>query len=104
MPVVYSAKNSGVGSFHEYQVGTYIMEGLHNVVGNVRNSVAIDPADANRDRNVYTLVPAIIHNDPTNGPRVEAVELYSRPGSELHPTVQNGKVSMDTGPENSDKL
>ena len=104
VPVVYSAKNSGVGSFHRYKVSTYVIRGNHSVVpkGDSAEMIAVDAVNANRDDNVYTFVPAVIHIT-SEGARIEAVELYSRRGSELRPTVQNGRVSMDTGEENSGK-
>lgn len=105
VPVVYSAKNSGVGSFYRYKVSTYVIRGNHRVVPKDDSGVEmvhVDAVDANRDEHVYTFVPAVIHITP-EGASIEAVELYSRLGSELRPTVRNGKVSMDTGEENSGK-
>ncbi len=105
VPVVYSAKNSGVGSFYRYKVGVCVIPGLLETVDpdNIpRGSIVIEPAEANKDDNVYTMVPAIIHNGP-DGPKVEAVELYSARRSELRPTVHGGVVCMDNGPENADK-
>jgi hypothetical protein len=104
VPVVYSAKNSGTGSFHRYGVSTYVIRGNHSVVptNDSAEMIAVDAVNANRDDNVYTFVPAVIHIS-AEGARIEAVELYSRRGSELRPTVKNGKVSMDSGEENSDK-
>ena len=104
VPVVYSAKNSGVGSFYRYKVATHVIRGNHAVVpqGNSAEMISVDAVNANRDDNVYTFVPAVIHIS-AEGARIEAVELYSRRGSELRPTVKNGKVSMDSGEENSSK-
>lgn len=104
VPVVYSAKNSGTGSFRRYRVSTYVIRGGHQVVPTNPDTemVAVDAVDANRDDHVYTFVPAVIHNGP-EGARIEAVELYSGPNSELRPTVTNGVVSMDSGEENSSK-
>ena len=104
VPVVYSAKNSGTGSFHRYRVSTYVIRGTHREVprNNSAEMVHVDAVDANRDDHVYTFVPAVIHISP-EGARIEAVELYSRRNSELRPTVKNGKVSMDAGEENSGK-
>jgi tellurite resistance protein TerA len=64
--------------------------------------VAVEAVNANRDDNVYTFVPAVIHIG-REGARIEAVELYSRRGSELRPTVSGGVVTMDSGEENSNK-
>lgn len=100
--VVYSAKNSGVGSFHDYRVSTYVAEGLHQDVPTSGTRVSIEAADANRDEYVYTLVPVVIHNTPA-GPVVEAVELYSKPHSEQRPVLRDGRVTMDEGPENAKK-
>lgn len=104
VPVVYSAKNSGTGSFHRYGVSTYVIRGNHSVVpkDNSAEMVAVEAVNANRDEHVYTFVPAVIHIT-AEGARIEAVELYSARGSEFRPTVKNGKVSMDTGEENSGK-
>ncbi len=103
VPVVYSAKNSGTGSFYRYQVSTYVIPGEHQVVPtNHPDMIAVEAVNANRDDNVYTFVPAVIHNG-RDGAKLEGVELYSRRNSERRPTVRNGQVSMDTGEENSNK-
>jgi len=104
VPVVYSAKNSGKGSFHRYGVSTYVIRGNHSVVptNDSAEMVAVEAVNANRDDSVYTFVPAIIHISP-EGARIEAVELYSGRNSEKRPTVRGGKVSMDAGEENSNK-
>jgi hypothetical protein len=104
VPVVYSAKNSGTGSFHRYQVSTYVVRGIHDAVPKDGNTemVAVEAVNANRDDSVYTFVPAVIHIG-REGATIEAVELYSRRGSELRPTVSNGAVTMDSGEENSSK-
>lgn len=104
VPVVYSAKNSGTGSFHRYKVSTYVVRGKHTNVPRDGSAemVQVEAVDANRDDNVYTFVPAIITSGP-EGASIEAVELYSRRSSELRPTVSQGKVRMDAGEENSSK-
>jgi len=109
MPWVYSAKKSGAGSFAEYQVGTYVVKGLTEDIprpGSNATAVSVPPANACTDRNVYTLVPCVIHNTP-EGARVEFVEKYSHSGggrrAELRPELRDGKVYMDAGPENDDK-
>jgi hypothetical protein len=99
--VVYSAKKSGVGSFNEYGVSTYVLPGLHDNPDAVRPEVAVEAVDASRNRHVYTFVPAVIHGGPT--PTVEAVELYSEPGNENRPVLQRGRVTMNVGPENDNK-
>ncbi len=103
VPVVYSAKNSGVGSFRKYKVSTYVIEGQHDVVPQDNTKmISVEAVDASKDNNVYTFVPAVIHNGP-NGPELEGVELYSRRNSEYRPTVSNGSVTMDSGEENGNK-
>lgn len=104
VPVVYSAKNSGTGSFYRYRVSTYVIRGIHSEVpkDGSAETISVDAVNANRDDNVYTFVPAIIHVTP-QGARIEAVELYSRRSSELRPTVKGGVVTMDNGEENSNK-
>ncbi len=103
VPVVYSAKNSGTGSFRRYKVSTYVIEGQHDVVPQDNTKmVSVEAVDASKDDNVYTFVPAVIHNGPS-GAELEAVELYSRRSSELRPTVTNGTVTMDSGEENGNK-
>ena len=103
VPVVYSAKNSGAGSFHRYNVSTYVIEGNHEEVPTDGTAmIRVEAVDASRDEHVYTFVPAVIHNKPT-GAELEGVELYSRKSSELRPIVTDGKVTMDGGEENSNK-
>lgn len=104
VPVVYSAINSGAGSFQEYQVSTYIITGDHDTVPQKADQmVRITDREASSHRNVYTCVPAVIRNSPS-GAQLEAATQYSRPGSEQRPTVKNGKVTMDNGETNtSDK-
>jgi len=98
-PVVYSAQNSGPGSFRKYRVSTWVIEGLHQNVPQAGTKVGVDAVDASSDDNVYSFVPAVIHNGP-DGPSVEAVELYSRRSSENRPAIRDGHVSMDAGPLN----
>lgn len=104
VPVVYSAKNSGTGSFRKYRVDTFVIPGTHKVVPqSTAGMVEVLAVDANPDNNVYTFVPAIIDNSNPNNPQLIAVELYSRPSSEFRPTVKNGVVRMDSGEENGTK-
>lgn len=104
VPVVYSAKNSGTGSFHDYKVSTHVIEGPHDVVLKSGSATRVEvlAQDASRDPYVYTFVPAVIHNG-VHGATVENVGLYSQRSSELRPTVSDGRVHMDSGPENSSK-
>lgn len=106
VPYIYSAQNSGVGSFNDYQVGTYIFEGHARTLPGASaevTMVSVTAREANSDVTVYSFVPCVIHNDP-EGPRLEAVMLYSRPGSENRPEVDaRGVVTMDAGPVNAYK-
>jgi hypothetical protein len=96
VPVAYSAKSNGTGSFSRYKVSLMIDNGAGD-------SVEIDARHANNDDNVYSCVPGIIRNT-TDGVQIEYLELYSRRGSELRPIVTpEGKVVMDAGPENAYK-
>lgn len=104
VPVVYSAQNSGQGSFYRYRVSTFVVRGKHQTVPHDGSAemVSIEAVEANRDDQVYTFVPAVIHNGP-NGATIEAVELYSRRNSENRPQVRDGVVTMDAGPRNAYK-
>jgi len=103
VPVVYSAKNSGTGSFAQYGVDTFVLQGRYErVPPSAPHSVVVLAENANVDRNVYTYVPVVIHNDPA-GPRLDPVDFYSRRNSENRPTVHHGVVTMDNGPENGNK-
>ncbi len=104
VPIVYSAKNSGAGSFQEYQVDTFVIPGQHQVVpDSAAGMVSVAAADASDDRNVYSFVPAIIDNSDPNTPKLVFAGLYSKRSSELRPTVKKGKVRMDAGEENANK-
>ncbi|HVI69737.1 MAG TPA: hypothetical protein VM581_04760 [Magnetospirillaceae bacterium] len=103
VPVVYSAKNSGTGSFKRYGVSTYVIAGAHDTVPqSAPQMLRVEAVNASNNDNVYTFVPAAIINGP-DGAQLLPLELYSRGGSELRPTVQNGRVSMDSGKENAAK-
>ncbi len=97
VPVVYSARNNGTGSFHRYKVSLAVDDG--------RGTRVEVPADqANNDDRVYTCVPGIIYNTP-DGVVVERRELYSKHNSEYRPVVKldrrgNVEIIMDQGPEN----
>ena len=96
VPVAYSAKSNGTGSFFRYKVAMSIDNG-------VGDSVVIDARHANNDDRVYSCVPGIIRNTQ-DGVQVEYLELYSARKSELRPIVTpDGQVVMDRGPENAFK-
>ena len=100
VPVAYSAQSNGTGSFYHYKVSLAI----DNQQG---DTVTISAENANNNDTVYTCVPGIIYNRP-DGIEIEALELYSAPGSELRPSLslqQNGsiQVQMDFGPSNDYK-
>lgn len=93
VPVAYSAQSNGTGSFKRYKVTLEVDNGLGD-------KVTIDAKNANGNDMIYTCVPAIIWNRP-HGAEIEAVELYSRPGSENRPALSvNGQLQMDAGPTN----
>ncbi|WIB65390.1 TerD family protein [Curtobacterium sp. MCBD17_040] len=95
VPVVYSAKSNGTGSFRRYQVGMSIDNGQGDIV-------TIDAHDASDNDHIYSCVPGIIRN--TSAVQIQKLELYSKPNSELRPTIdRHGNVHMDTGPENARK-
>lgn len=101
IPVAYSAQSNGTGSFRQYKVSLAVDNGAGE-------QVRIDASNANKDKTIYTCVPAVIHNGTDGNVWVEYLEAYSRPGSEnrpaavLHPdgTVE---VRMDAGPRNDFK-
>jgi stress response protein SCP2 len=96
VPVAYSAQSNGTGSFHQYQVSMSIDNGAGD-------SVVVHASNASRDASVYSCVPGIILNQP-DGLRIEALELYSAPGSEHRPEIgPDLTVRMDAGPLNAYK-
>jgi tellurite resistance protein TerA len=100
VPVAYSAQSNGSGSFHRYKVSLHIDNGA-----GTRIDVSADNANDN-DR-VYSCVPGIIRNYP-DGVVIEPLELYSSPGSEMRPKLEQGpkgdvSVVMDAGPRNDFK-
>ena len=100
VPVAYSAQSNGTGSFFRYKVALRI----DNCQG---TEITIDSTNANQNDKIYTCIPGIIYNRP-DGLEIEAVELYSQPGSERRPrlTLQpDGRVAiaMDAGPVNDFK-
>ena len=93
VPVAYSAQSNGSGSFYKYKVSLAVDNGAGD-------KVTIDANNASKDNGIYTCVPAIIWNRP-GGAEIQAVELYSRRGSELRPAIdRNGNLTMDAGPRN----
>lgn len=101
VPVAYSAQSNGTGSFREYRVSLAVDNGAGE-------RVTVDAKNANKDRTIYTCVPAVIHNGADGGVWVEYLEAYSKPGSECRPHARlrpNGGVDvvMDAGPRNDYK-
>lgn len=101
IPVAYSAQSNGTGSFHQYKVSLAVDNGAGE-------QVRIDATNANRDKTIYTCVPAVIHNGTDGNAWVEYVEAYSARGSENRPAAvlhPNGtvEVRMDAGPRNDFK-
>ncbi|XOF32432.1 MAG: hypothetical protein ACL93V_10315 [Candidatus Electrothrix sp. YB6] len=99
VPVAYSAQSNGTGSFYRYRVTLEINN-------NQGTTVTLPAETANNNDLIYTCVPGIIYNYP-NGIQIEALELYSKPGSENRPKLQldNNKVTvlMDMGAKNEYK-
>lgn len=107
--VVYSAKNSGPGSFFKYGVSTYVLPGDFNEVPDEATIAQIGghvllAEDASRDDGVYTFVPAVIIIDDKHNAYIDPVELYSE-GGENRPDWDEAldEVIMDVGPENASK-
>lgn len=92
VPVVYSAQSNGSGSFRRHKVSCEISNGEGT-------QVTISADNASPNNTVYTVAVGIIRNAP-EGTRIEALEEYSRPGSEFRPAIKNGKVVMDAGSKN----
>ena len=96
VPVVYSAQSNGAGSFRRYRVGMSIDNGQGQ-------KVVIDASNASDHDNIYTCVPGIILNSD-QGVQVNALEQYSRRGSENRPEITPDlRVLMDAGPVNAYK-
>ena len=95
VPVVYSAQSNGDGSFSRYSVSMSIDNGQGD-------TVTIDARNASTDDGVYTCVPGIIINDPSEV-RIQYLEQYSAEG-ERRPTLSDDLlVLMDTGEVNAYK-
>ncbi|KNY29357.1 TerD family protein [Pseudobacteroides cellulosolvens] len=100
VPVVYSAQSNGTGSFYRYRASM-------TIDNNEGTTVSISSQNANDDDLIYTCVPGVILNTP-EGIVIDAVEMYSEPGSERRPKLLRGhdgkiKVLMDAGPRNDYK-
>lgn len=96
VPVAYSAQSNGGGSFKKYKVSLSIDNGAGT-------SVHVDSSNASSDNSVYTVAIGVIRNTP-EGVQIEALEAYSRGGSELRPVLRpDGTVVMDAGPRNAYK-
>lgn len=96
VPVAYSARSNGSGSFKRYKVSLSIDNGAGTQV-----SVSAD--NASNNNTVYTVAIGAIRNTP-EGVVIEALESYSAPGSERRPVLlADGRVSMDAGPVNDYK-
>lgn len=91
-PVAYSAQSNGTGSFRRYQVSMSIDNGAGT-------EVAIDANNASNKNSIYSVGIGAIRNTP-NGVQIEALEQYSKPGSENRPLVVNGTLVMDAGAKN----
>lgn len=92
VPVVYSAQSNGGGSFRRHKVSCEISNGSGT-------QVTINADNASSNDSVYTVAVGLIRNAP-EGTRIEALESYSKPGSEYRPAIKNGKVVMDAGSKN----
>lgn len=91
-PIAYSAQSNGNGSFREYKVSLEISTGDGT-------DVTIDAKNASADRAIYSVAIGAIRNTAV-GVVVEALEAYSKRGSELRPAVINGQIVMDEGSKN----
>lgn len=100
VPVAYSARSNGTGSFYKYRVTM--------AIDNNQGTKVIIPAEnANQDNKIYTCVPGMILNEP-GGAVIVPLEYYSSPKSERRPKVYkkekgNVQVVMDDGPINNYK-
>lgn len=106
VPVVYSAQNSGVGSFRKYGVSTYVLPGDFDDVPTtpVDGAIVVTASHASWNPFVYSFVPCVIDNSDPSNPQLDATQQqYSRMSSERRPTVRNGVVIMDAGEENANK-
>lgn len=106
VPVVYSAKNSGIGSFRRYRVDVYVLPGNFNDIPTepVEGAVVVEASKASRNPFVYTYVPCVVDNSNPSEPKLDLTQQrYSRMNSERRPTVCNGVVTMNNGEENAEK-
>ncbi|MFE6967074.1 hypothetical protein ACFVAJ_18320 [Agromyces sp. NPDC057679] len=91
-PVAYSAQSNGSGSFRRYKVSLELSNGAGS-------DVTIDAKNANNNDKIYSVAIGAIRNT-ADGIQVEALELYSKPGSENRPVIKAGKIVMDAGARN----
>lgn len=91
-PIAYSAQSNGSGSFRKYQVSCAISNGAGS-------EVTIDAKNASANNGIYTQAIGAIRNT-ADGVRIEALEEYSRPGSENRPAIVGGRIVMDAGSKN----
>jgi tellurite resistance protein TerA len=91
-PIAYSAQSNGTGSFRKYKVGLSISTGDGT-------DVTIDAKNASDNATIYTVAIGAIRNT-ADGVVVDALELYSKPGSELRPAINRGNIVMDKGSKN----
>lgn len=100
VPVVYSAQSNGSGSFSRYKVSMAIDN-------NNGTTITIPTENANKNDRIYTCIPGLILNT-ADGIIIEAVEKYSKPGSENRPKLKlnaegSVEILMDAGPKNNYK-
>lgn len=99
VPVVYSAQSNGSGSFRRYQVGMTLDNGAGQ-------QVQLNATNASDSESIYSCIPGVILN-AEDGVRIDAIEAYSRQGSENRPelTIEDGSlvITMDAGPVNAYK-
>lgn len=108
VPVIYSAQNSGIGSFRMYKVSTYVLKGnFDKLPANPENYEGVKVLARNASWNPfrYTFVPCTIVFGDT-GTQIDAShQQYSKMMSERRPTwdVRKNKLLMNSGPTNASK-
>lgn len=108
LPVVYSAQNSGLGSFRMYGVSTFVLTGKYNRLPDnltQASGIIVEAKHASWNPFRFSFVPCVIRKGadrPVLDPRQQK---YSRFMSERRPyyNITTGKVQMNRGPHNRTK-
>jgi tellurite resistance protein TerA len=108
LPVVYSAQNSGLGSFRMYGVSTYVLAGKYDRLPddlNQANGIIVTARRASWNPFRFSFVPCVIRNGSDGSTLDPTQQRYSGMMSERRPryNISTGTVKMNDGPRNRPK-